>query len=444
MKYWWNGRRFITYCVLRIANVIRNTQYAIALGAKLLLVMVGFVLLTGPEWPAFGDSDYRLQTIVQQRGFNFAAWLVGAYGAKAEGVLAQEGLFLPEAGQRELVLGYLALIAEANRLEGEIARVYVEGGGGELAGETAVLQTTLAETRAAIAQQQTLAEAIVQSQVAAILAEEGFAVGGITWPPVMMQMTPLPSLLIVSPRERIERVDGVPLAHGLDVAVWDGMETAVLSDLNLSALVVPIGGLGTYPAMIMETSSVNWLVEVTAHEWAHHWLNLKPLGYNYLTSNELRTMNETVASLVEAEIGARVIARYYPEFVPQDVVGDEGTVGETAVASPTPPPFDFRAEMAETRIQTDELLARGEVAAAEMYMEARRRQFVANGYQIRKLNQAYFAFYGAYADQPGATGSDPIGPLLRQLRAQTPSLRAFLDTVAPITSLEELERLVER
>ena len=411
-------------------------------GLKLLLIMAVFVLLAGPEWPAFGDPAYQLQTIVQQRGFNFSAWLGAAYTAKAEGVLAEEEMFVAEDEQRAIVLGYLELIAEANRLEREIARVYTDASVVDPAAETAVLQTTLEETRANITQQQTLAEAIVQDQVAAILAEEGFTLGGATWPPVLMQMTPLPSLLIVSPRDRIERVEGVSLVPGLDAAVWDEMETAVLSTLNQSALVVPIGGLGTYPAMITETSSINWLVEVTAHEWTHHWLNLRPLGYNYLTSNELRTINETVASLVDVEVGGRVIARFYPDFVPPEVEPEKE--GEETAVSSDPPPFDFRVEMAATRIQTDELLARGEIKAAEMYMEARRRVFVANGYQIRKLNQAYFAFYGAYADQPGATGSDPIGPLLRQLRGQRLSLRAFLDAVAPITSLADLQQLVEQ
>ncbi|MCP4417750.1 MAG: hypothetical protein GY805_14090, partial [Chloroflexi bacterium] len=37
---------------------------------------------------------------------------------------------------------------------------------------------------------QPLAEAIVQDQVATILAEEGFGVVGQAWPPVMMHMTP--------------------------------------------------------------------------------------------------------------------------------------------------------------------------------------------------------------------------------------------------------------
>ncbi len=76
-------------------------------------------------------------------------------------------------------------------------------------------------------------------------------------------------------------------------------------------------------------------------------------------------------------------------------------------------------------------------------MEARRRVFVDNGYQIRKLNQAYFAFRGAYAAEPGARGEDPIGPLLRQLRERSPSLKAFLEQTAGITSFEDLRRLAQ-
>ena len=46
-------------------------------------------------------------------------------------------------------------------------------------------------------------------------------------------------------------------------------------------------------------------------------------------------------------------------------------------------------------------------------MEARREIFWQNGYAIRKLNQAYFAFYGAYADIPGGpAGEDPVAERL--------------------------------
>jgi hypothetical protein len=75
-------------------------------------------------------------------------------------------------------------------------------------------------------------------------------------------------------------------------------------------------------------------------------------------------------------------------------------------------------------------------------MEERRQLFVEQGYAIRKLNQAYFAFYSAYAAEPGgAQGDNPIGPMLRDIRDQSPSIRAFLDTVAPITSFADLQEI---
>jgi hypothetical protein len=76
-------------------------------------------------------------------------------------------------------------------------------------------------------------------------------------------------------------------------------------------------------------------------------------------------------------------------------------------------------------------------------MEERRELFVTNGYHIRKLNQAYFAFYGAYADQPGATGSDPIGPLLRDIRDHSDSVHQFLERVGAVSSFAQLETLHE-
>jgi hypothetical protein len=73
--------------------------------------------------------------------------------------------------------------------------------------------------------------------------------------------------------------------------------------------------------------------------------------------------------------------------------------------------------MAATRIEVDRLLAGGKIQEAEQYMEARRQIFVAHGYQIRKLNQAYFAFYGGreYEDLEAlyrtVVGKDPAAVL---------------------------------
>jgi hypothetical protein len=88
-------------------------------------------------------------------------------------------------------------------------------------------------------------------------------------------------------------------------------------------------------------------------------------------------------------------------------------------------------------------LAAGKLDQAEAYMEARRLRFVANGYILRKLNQAYFAFYGAYAETPGgAAGEDPTGAAVRRLRAQSGSLAEFLTRISSMTSLEQLTAAV--
>jgi hypothetical protein len=96
--------------------------------------------------------------------------------------------------------------------------------------------------------------------------------------------------------------------------------------------------------------------------------------------------------------------------------------------------------MHETRVGADALLAEGKIDEAEAYMEARRLVFLKNGYLLRKINQAYFAFYGAYADSPGgAAGEDPVGPAVRALREQSDSLADFVNTISWMTSFEQLQ-----
>ena len=100
--------------------------------------------------------------------------------------------------------------------------------------------------------------------------------------------------------------------------------------------------------------------------------------------------------------------------------------------------------MHTTRVTVDAMLAAGKITEAEQYMEQRRQVFVTHGYLIRRLNQAYFAFYGAYADVPGgAAGEDPVGPAVRELRAQAGSLAQFLKEIARMSSFAELQAAVQ-
>jgi len=146
------------------------------------------------------------------------------------------------------------------------------------------------------------------------------------------------------------------------------------------------------------------------------------------------------------EIGLAVLKRYYPELVPPEekpqLEGEQPSLEETEE-----PEFDFRKEMNRTRVHVDELLAQGKIEEAEVYMEARRVFFWENGYRnLRKLNQAYFAFHGAYADTPGgAAGAseDPVGAAVRALRAQSASLAEFLNRISWMVSLEQLQQAVQ-
>jgi hypothetical protein len=286
-----------------------------------------------------------------------------------------------------------------------------------------------------------IVEAVLEDQLSAVIARLGLSLGGQPLPPVSYHVSPLPSSLIVSPREVIRQEANISLKVGLTTDQKEALEEKVDKALNVSSLVVAVGGIGVYPTMVMQTTDLNWLAEVVAHEWIHNFLSFRPLGINYATSGELRTMNETVAAIGGKELGRALIETYYPEFLPPP---PQPLPPAPSAKPPQPPPFDFRKEMHETRVRVDELLAQGRIEEAEAYMEERRIFFWENGYQIRKLNQAYFAFHGAYADEPiGAAGEDPIGAAVRKLRALSPSLAAFLNRISWMWSPQQLMEAID-
>jgi hypothetical protein len=404
-------------------------------------VFLCLVILLAPEWSASASEANQLQSIVGLYEYDFLVWESNAFINKGETILSGSQQFLDEQTRKQVVLDYLGLVQQAQQMEGRLNLIYSDPDIQEPALESQDLQSELAQTRITLEEQQLLAESIVQDQVAEILAEQGLEVLGQAWPPVLMHVTQVPSLLVVSPRDRIEKIHQVTLKTGLSTPTKEMLEGSVMETLDDSALVVPLGGIGTYPSMIIETSNINRLVEVVAHEWTHHWLTLHPLGLNYGFDPAVRIINETVASLVDQELGEMVIERFYPEFLPQPQLDIQETLPEETKE----PVFDFQAELADTRIRVEELLAEGKIEEAEAYMEERRQVFWEQGYHIRKLNQAYFAFYGAYAAEPGgAQGENPIGPMLRDIRERTPSVRAFLETVAPITSFKDLLEVYEQ
>ncbi len=410
---------------------MKRKRLSIALRIAILLLIL--IAITGPEWPAFQDERHQINSILGQRHFDFLVWELGAISTKAEAALAGGQSFIDEDDRKQTVLDYLKLLDEVRQLESVIASVYADPAIADPGAETAVQQQEVDEKRSVLDQNKSTVEAILQEQISAVLVDEGFDVLGTAWPPVEMHMTPLPYVLIVSPRDEIRQIHNIPLEHGLSASSREDIEGAVFEDTDRSALVVSIGGLGIIPSMIFESSSINYLADVVSHEWAHHWLTLHPVGLNYNASPVLRTINETVASIVGEEIGRLVIERYYPELAPPPPATEPLVEIEE-----DPDAFDLSKALRETRIKVDELLAGEKVEEAEDYMEERRQFILDNGYRIRKINQAFFAFYGAYADTPGEQGDDPVGPALLALRDDSSSLHEFLDRVSPITTFEDL------
>jgi hypothetical protein len=403
-----------------------------------LVVFLSTILLLAPEWTASASEESRLQSIVGLQEYDFLVWESNSFLDKGETILSGGQQFLDEQTRKEVVLNYLELVQQAQQLEGQINLIYSDPQIIDPDLESQDLQKELEQTRTVIEEQQLLAEAIVQEQVAEILAEQGLEILGQAWPPVLMHVTQVPSLLVVSPRDRIEKIHQVTLESGLTIPTKEFIESSVLENLDYSALVVPLGGIGTYPSMIIETSDINRLVEVVAHEWTHHWLTLHPLGLYYGLDPAVRIINETVASLVDQELGTMVVERYYPEYLPLPQLETQ----ETPQPETEEPVFDFQTELANTRIYVEELLTEGKIEEAESYMEEQRQVFWEQGYRIRKLNQAFFAFYGAYAAEPGgAQGENPIGPMLRDIREHTSTVRDFLETVAPIINFEDLQKV---
>ena len=225
-------------------------------------------------------------------------------------------------------------------------------------------------------------------------------------------------------------MDTTLLRSDLTFAEITAMEDDVESQ-GFSGLVERIGGVATYPSIVPPMSSLQSFLSLVAHEWLHHYLFFQPLGQNYWASGNLTTINETVADMAGKEIGALVYQRFY----------NGGAAEETAPADGSGSSFDFAAEMREIRLTVDDYLQAGRVAEAEEYMEERRQYLAENGYYIRKLNQAYFAFHGSYADSP--TSVSPIGPLLRNIREQTAGIGEFVSRVAEISTYAQLLEMAD-
>lgn len=408
---------------------------------SLILLLVALVvgLLTFAQRSGL---EGKIAPVVKPYSFSMSAWEVRTITLKEI-----PGLFRREnTSDVGPVIEYFTNNIRVRQLEAEMDR---SAGGAPV--NAAAAQSQLDSLRK---QQKALAErveATIEEQITDTLRAQGiFNPSGhlaISFPPVNFEMERPPDMLIVSPRDRIESIDGATLQPDIPAAQAESIESKV-DKFNVSSLVTPIGGLGaTFPTFVADDMDLRSTINSAAHEWTHQYLAFRPLGSRYVLdivgidqNKDIRSMNETLADLIGNEIGGMVYDKYYKAKLtassgqrPEDGGQASGANG----GEDTKPLFDFNAEMRAIRKQVDLLLSQGKVDEAETYMNERRDYLASQGYYIRKLNQAYFAFYGSYTDSP--TSVDPIGVQMRQLRSESTSIKQFLAKASAITSAAALK-----
>jgi len=386
------------------------------------------MLLLGASCTRSQDFDNQVGSIVQPYRLSIAGWELKTLSSDIKGPSKSSNVE-DESG---IVIEYFSLAQRIRSLKSQIE----VGSKGE--GAPTTLKTELEELEAQKTDLEGAVERIISKQITEILAEQGIYnpidkyVGlKIDFPPIYFKLEEPPDVLVISPRDRIDRISDILLQPNTSLQEEVDIEARV-DKLGVSSLVVPLGGLATYPSFVADDYGLKFAIDTVVHEWVHQYLTFEPLGFLYLLdatgisrNYEAATIDETVADMVGQEISTMVYKKYYPELESND-------------AQTANPKLDlFNQQMREIRKMVDNYLAQGQTDKAEQYMEAQRQYLASKGYYIRKLNQAYFAFYGTYADSP--TSISPIGSELKELRNKSASLKDFLATASAITSRQALQ-----
>ncbi len=262
---------------------------------------------------------------------------------------------------------------------------------------------------------------IVRNQIKA----EGIDTKGFVFPPVSIKIFDPPLLLVTSPRNLISREKEILLDSSMKNSRKNIIEQKILDEENLSAVILEIGGLASYPSMIKPNTNFERLFELTAHEWLHQYLIFYPLGRSIFKNNEMNEINETLANIFGKEISKKICANELYEIYCEN----------SELTTTTNKNFDYDFFMKETRKTVDLLLKNNNISKAEKYMEERRKNLENEGILIRKINQAWFAFHGTYTDSP--TSVSPVFSILKKIQEDTENMKEFIDILKNIDSYQQ-------
>lgn len=412
---------------------------------KFIFVCILIILIAATSvWQPTDDADH-VRAYTRSYEFDYLGWTLDALWHKITSLSLGPIRHMTPLQQRKVLREYFQILSDIEKQEESLTALYADPLSHLKVEDQKILERDLENQKVDLGKMAKLAEAVLQDQIGQALVDLDLTFYNQAFPPILYRVTDLPKNLVISPRDIIRQEKNVSLVSGITLNDEIMIESEVEENTDFSALVVPVGGVSTYPTMVIRTGNLMSLLETVAHEWVHNYLIFRPLGVNYSTSSALRTMNETTASIAGDEISEYVIRKFYSDLMPinQEKLYETFEAGFPLGLPREEASFDFRKEMYETRLRVDELLGEEKIDEAEAFMETRRKVFWENGYRIRKLNQAYFAFHGAYADQPfSAAGADPVGEDVRILRARSRTLAEFVNTMSWLSSYQSLKDLI--
>lgn len=409
----------------------------------LFVSLIIIFMIGGSSWRAEDQAD-MLRYFTRSYEFDFFGWTINAFIQKTHASSMGLPRYLNETQKRRILQDFFEIQNKKNELRQSLENILANPDRSFDEEELSSLTKNLNRTENQLKDQSLLAESIVEDYVSQAIHSLDLTPVIQPLPPVLYHVTDLPKNIILSPRNIIRQEKSISLQSDLTPLEIIQLEDNVEDASGYSALVVSVGGISSYPAMVIRTSSLPFLLETVAHEWIHHYLFFHPLGFNYSLTPELRTINETAANIAGQEIRQYILQNFFSDLMTPEKPYETIQVDYSFYQNEMPDSFDFNEEMYLTRLKVDQLLAENRIEEAEEFMEERRLFFWENGYQIRKINQAYFAFHGAYADKPfSAAGADPVGEHVRLLRAKSRNLAEFIRTIRQLSSYKSLIELLE-
>lgn len=353
------------------------------------------------------------------------------------------------AASKEEIDQYIEIAAQLSAAKANLDQAVAANDANAIQSEETLVQSLTAQRNEIRDKVEERLEAEISKQVIKLDLHQS---GKFIWPPIDFRFEEPPSIIVTSPRHTIRLGEVKLVIPHIPEDEKQRIEREIAENDNLSAAVLRTGGLATYPNIIPYNLKLLPMLEIAAHEWIHAYLLFQPLGRAYWQNSDMTSLNETLADIAGDEIGrltyTEITGQNIQTSIPppsvlaeqqQQAENEDDNIDEEKSGADQ---FDFRQFMYETRINTDELLQQGQIDAAEKYMETRRLELLNQGYYIRKINQAYFAFHGLYA--AGVASTSPLANQIWQLRQKAGNAGKLIKMLQTVNSWQDYLSLLDQ